>query len=124
MDSVVVKAIDAVKAVCGDDVDEKVLGEAAKLLYDTCNKPGFIIDFDQIWALIGYSRKDSAKRKLLQDFLEGEDYVILVIRNDNSRNKGNTNGSTDYANSFYTSLHTTEEQKQRAGSGVIIKSKS
>ncbi|WP_038025760.1 hypothetical protein [Synechococcus sp. PCC 7336] len=39
----------------------------------------FPIDFEQAWKWIGYSTKGNAKRKLLQDFVEGVDYLLINI---------------------------------------------
>ncbi len=36
----------------------------------------FPIDFDEVYRSAGYSRKDSAKRALLKQLIENEDYVI------------------------------------------------
>lgn len=94
MEDVVRKSICAAKKIC-KDVDEVALGNAAKLLYDTCNKPGFIIDFDVVWKLLKYARKDSAKRKLLQYFTEGIDYETRILKNVDSRNKGHTGGKPE-----------------------------
>lgn len=91
MEDVVRKSICAVREIC-KDVDEAALKNAAKLLYETCNKPGFIIDFDLVWELVGYSKKGNAKRKLLQDFTEGIDYEIKLIQKNKLRNKGHTGG--------------------------------
>lgn len=81
MEDVVRKSICAAKEIC-KEVDEVALKNAAKLLYDTCNKPGFIIDFDVVWKLLKYSTKANAKRKLLQDFTEGIDFEIKFIKKD------------------------------------------
>lgn len=94
MEDVVRKSICAAKEIC-KEVDEAALENAAKLLYDTCNKPGFIVDFDVVWKLVGYSTKWSAKRKLLQDFTEGIDYETRFIKNTGDRNKGHTGGNPE-----------------------------
>jgi len=39
------------------------------------NNP-FPVDFDQAWDWIGYSRKDAAKKKLTNNFIEGVDFSI------------------------------------------------
>ena len=35
------------------------------------------IDFDRVWKMLGYSRKDSAKRILIKYFVVNEDYKII-----------------------------------------------
>lgn len=37
----------------------------------------FPVDFDQAWNWIGYARKDSALRSLIDNFIEGTDYNLL-----------------------------------------------
>lgn len=46
--------------------------ELAKSLIDSAEE--FPIDFDQAWQWIGYTRKDSAKEKLIRNFEKGLDY--------------------------------------------------
>ena len=40
------------------------------------SKNDFVIDFDQVWKWLGYSRKDPAKRLLEKSFKENIDYKI------------------------------------------------
>ena len=42
------------------------------------SKNEFIIDLDDVWKWIGFSRKDQAKRLLTKDFIEQIDYKILL----------------------------------------------
>lgn len=44
----------------------------------------FSIDFDDAWRWIGYTRKDSAKKKLLNNFEENIDFKILQQTAENS----------------------------------------
>ena len=42
------------------------------------SKNEFIIDLDDVWKWLGFSRKDQAKRLLTKDFIEKIDYKILL----------------------------------------------
>lgn len=42
------------------------------------SKNEFIIDLDDVWKWVGFSRKDPAKRLLTKDFIEKIDYKILL----------------------------------------------
>jgi len=63
----------------------------------------FPIDFDEAWRKAGYRRKDNAKRILIKQLIEGEDYT-LTIASDSSieRNRPTTvlPGSPEYAAMF------------------------
>jgi len=41
------------------------------------SKEQFPIDFEAAWNWIGYTRKDSAKKKLVKNFLEGADFSAI-----------------------------------------------
>ena len=38
----------------------------------------FPVDFDEAWVWIGYTRKDNAKRALVNNFKEGVDYQVFL----------------------------------------------
>jgi hypothetical protein len=63
----------------------------------------FPIDFDDAWRKAGYGRKDNAKRILIKQLIEGEDYT-LTIASDSSirrnRDEQAVPGSPEYAASF------------------------
>lgn len=44
------------------------------------SKEQFPVDLDVAWTLLGYKRKDSAKRKLLSNFVEGVDYCRKDVK--------------------------------------------
>ena len=48
--------------------------------YLTYSKNNFVIDLDNIWKWIGFSRKDHAKRLLKKFFIENLDYQTLLPR--------------------------------------------
>jgi phage anti-repressor protein len=48
--------------------------ELAQDLYHSAEQ--FPVDFDLGWQWLGYTRKDSAKKKLLNHFKEGEDFIL------------------------------------------------
>jgi hypothetical protein len=48
------------------------------LNYDS--KKDFVIDLDDIWKWVGFTRKDNAKRLLEKYFIEDVDYKILLLR--------------------------------------------
>jgi hypothetical protein len=64
------------------------------------NGEQFPIGFDEAWRKAGYSRKDNAKRALLKQLIEGEDYT-LVSASDSSIVRNRTTmplpGSPEYA---------------------------
>ena len=50
----------------------------AELFKSIHNKPGFIVDFDDVWPVLHWSRKDNAIAALLDErneFRENEDYI-------------------------------------------------
>jgi phage anti-repressor protein len=54
------------------------------LNYDSKND--FVINFNDIWKLLGYTRKDNAKRLLEKIFTEDIDYKILLRRSEEQKN--------------------------------------
>lgn len=63
------------------------------------NGKKFPIDFDCVWEKIGYSRKDSAKRKLEQDLVENVDFIFHInVENSKLNQVGRP------SNSIYLSL--------------------
>lgn len=61
--------------------------ELAHQLYTSVER--FPVDFDLAWVWLEYSRKDSAKRLLEKNFVEGEDYTVeKEIRRVNGNNGG------------------------------------
>lgn len=55
------------------------------------SKESYPVDFDQAWEWVGYSRKDSAKRTLLDNFKENENYSILRFNVEQKKGKGGSN---------------------------------
>lgn len=46
------------------------------------------VDFDDVWAAIGYTRKDNAKRSLLSSgYAVGQDFQILLKNEENSKHR-------------------------------------
>ncbi len=43
-------------------------------------KNDFVIDFDDVWKWVGFTRKDNAKRLLEKFFIEDKDYKILILQ--------------------------------------------
>lgn len=48
--------------------------EIALVLYESDEQ--YPVDFELAWQWLGYTRKDSAKKKLVKNFVEGEDYTL------------------------------------------------
>lgn len=48
--------------------------ELAQELYKSVDQ--FPVDFEDGWKWLGYSRKDSAKKKLVNHFIQNEDYQL------------------------------------------------
>lgn len=64
-------------------LEQKKAKILAKLYYQSVDQQGFCFDLDDIYPLIGYSRKDKAKNRLLHKklrLIDGQDYKILVPR--------------------------------------------
>jgi phage anti-repressor protein len=59
------------------------------LQYDS--KKDFVIDFDDVWQWLGFSRKDNAKRLLESIFAVNIDYKILLLRTEERKNEGGHN---------------------------------
>ncbi|MFN6572354.1 hypothetical protein [Dendronalium sp. ChiSLP03b] len=51
--------------------------EIASQLYSSDGD--FPINFEIAWQWLGYTRKDSAKKKLVKNFIEGEDYTLRQV---------------------------------------------
>jgi phage anti-repressor protein len=60
------------------------------LKYDT--KKDFVIDFDNVWKWLGFTRKDNAKRLLEKFFTKDIDYKIISLRSEENKNKEETRG--------------------------------
>lgn len=64
----------------------------AKLYFESVDKEGFCFDFDDIWSLCGYTRKDNAKKKLISTknkLLENVDYKISLRHSQDREHGGN-----------------------------------
>jgi len=69
------KLINKIKENFTDSQQQLFVGSFYLYLnYNT--KKDFVVDFDNIWKWIGFSRKSDAKRVLLKNFIEGVDYTI------------------------------------------------
>jgi hypothetical protein len=66
--------------------DEQLFVQSFKtyLEYGSDDKK-FIINFDDIWTWIGFTRKDNAKRLLIKSFIKDVDF-ILITKNDEGNN--------------------------------------
>jgi phage anti-repressor protein len=54
----------------------------------------FVIDLDNIWQWVGFSRKDHAKRIIENNFKVGVDYIIALPRTGERKNEGGFNKET------------------------------
>lgn len=66
-----------------NDFDEEMFNTVAAVYVEAVDKDGFVFNFDLVWKLAGYSRKDSAKRVLLRDLRKSIDYKIIEIGENN-----------------------------------------
>jgi phage anti-repressor protein len=62
--------------------------EIAIYLWESEEK--FPVDFELAWQWLGYTRKDSAKKKLVRNFVESEDYTLRQMA-ESAPGKGLTN---------------------------------
>ena len=62
------------------------------LNYD--KKNDFVIDFDNVWKWLGFSRKDPAKRLLEKNFTIDIDYKVALLRSEERKNEGGFNKET------------------------------
>ena len=60
-----------------EDADLFVKNFFAFLKYDEHKE--FVMDFDDVWPFLGYSKKDKCKDVLMRHFKEGKDYVIKPL---------------------------------------------
>lgn len=42
------------------------------------NRLSFVVDFDKVWSMLGFTNKGNAKRILIKDFVENVDYITNV----------------------------------------------
>lgn len=47
----------------------------------------FVVDFENVWENIEFSRRDNAKRILLKNFIENESYKMSFLQNEECENK-------------------------------------
>lgn len=59
--------------------DEQQLFVASFYLYLNYDPKDFIIDLDNIWQWLGFSKKDKAKRLLINNFNVNTDYKISLL---------------------------------------------
>ena len=62
--------------------DEKKGKQLAKLYFCASDQDGFCLNFDDVWQIVGYSRKNNAKAKLTSrklGLVDGQDYKISVL---------------------------------------------
>lgn len=69
--------------------------QLAKMIMASTDTNGFVVDFDLAWEWVGYSRKDVAKRKLTQNFVQNEDYSVVVKPAAQIGGAGMTGSETD-----------------------------
>ena len=58
--------------------DQQHLFIASFYCYLNCDPNEFVIDLDNIWEWLGFSRKDPAKKTLVKQFTKDVDYKILL----------------------------------------------
>ncbi len=75
--------------------EEQKLFLSSFYCYLNYDKTAFIIDFDNIWKWVGFTRKDSSKKILFKHFTENIDYIInntnsqiIIEENNTFRNLG------------------------------------
>jgi hypothetical protein len=70
------------------------------------SKNKFIIDLDEIYKWIGFSRKDNAKRLLNNGFIINEDYIVELDKRENNNIKGGLNKEKKFLTiKCFTPLH-------------------
>jgi hypothetical protein len=62
------------------------------LNYD--KKKDFVIDFDNVWKWLGFTRKDNSKRLLEKFFSIDIDYKVALLRSEERKNEGGFNKET------------------------------
>ena len=73
------------------DFEDKKGEKLARLYYEAMDREGKCFDLDDVYPIIGYSRKDNAKKKLLTEKLklrEGRDYTIGLRQPKGNPNAG------------------------------------
>lgn len=56
------------------------------------SKNEFIIDLDDVWKWMGFSRKDPAKVVIVKNFIKDIDYKILIVKKEITENQTNRGG--------------------------------
>lgn len=64
------------EALDGDDKEQFIINFRLYLMYSNDSNQ-YVVDLDSIWEWLGLARKDVAKRTLIKNFIENEDYVVL-----------------------------------------------
>ena len=74
------KLIRLIKDKFNDD-DNELFKNSFQLYNSSYNRPNdYIIDLDDIWKWIGFSRKSDAKKLLITNYKEEKDYTLLLRR--------------------------------------------
>ena len=64
-----------------NDYNDEDGNKLARLYFNSVDKDGFCIDFDEVWELVGYSKKSKGKARLISEkskLKPDVDYKILL----------------------------------------------
>ncbi|BBD69552.1 KilA-like protein [Nostoc commune NIES-4072] len=90
-----------------DHKDNSLSFEIASRLYDSDGD--FPISFEIAWQWLGYTRKDSAKKKLLRNFVESQDYTLRQVA------ESAPNGGLTHCEDIWLSVNCLKEMGMLAG---------
>lgn len=76
--------------------EEEQLFLASFYCYLNYDKHDFLIDLNQIWKWIGFSRMEEAKRLLKKHFTDGSDYKVLLRRSAEQKGRGGHNAENTF----------------------------
>jgi phage anti-repressor protein len=83
------------------------------LNYDS--KKEFVIDLDNVWKWIGFSRKDPAKRLLEKYFVEDSDYKVLLHQSAEQKSKTKKGSGGSNEEQIMMTVHTFKKFCLKAG---------
>ncbi len=95
---------------------EQQLFLASFWCYQNYKPEEFVINLDDVWKWLGFSRRDNAIRRVKNKLNENEDYKILHLKTDEQNDENNVlHLKTEEQNDENNVLHLNTENDQRGG---------
>ena len=76
------------------ETQQQIYKQLLQVRYRNNETDGFIVDFDDLWKELGYTRKDNAKQKLVDQLVLDKDYILLPGIQEQTPQRGGHNAET------------------------------